>query len=232
MIESKTKNSSVAHFWTINFLRVYTDFAYYTCLSPFRLVYNFSTKTKGTFISAAKYFPQRILCVILSFLVIFWHGRVLLFRLSLHRDFYRPGTYFEIAYIIVELIQKSVTLKHFWWNLKDFQAILHHTCKFFEDKYIRTRTIAHIARAKIALRFACLPYMMLAFLAFFTGKGGFGFISVSEWSFWRWWHSIGCMARMVYLFKNETIPATISCGSGSIPDTIGGIIGAVILFQR
>lgn len=212
---------------SISFLKIYLNLAYYAGLWPFRLVTLQNRDNGKISVSLKSFLPQKILCATLSFLVYFWHARLQLTVPVFTQDLNRPGTFFEIAFVTVELVQKLRILKHFWWNQQDFLSIFSQILDDSVASDIQYKM--HIPKPKLILTY--MPYIIVCFLELIFAKGGFGFIQVSDLSFERWWNSVGCMARSVSFFRVESLNGEVSCGN-SFLDTIVTLVGALVLFYR
>lgn len=213
---------------SINFLKIYFDIVYYTLLSPFRIVTGWDAKTGRTTISLKKCWLQFILSVIFTFLLIIWHSRVAYLRIFSHVDFNRPGTFFEIAYQLVEFVEKLRILKQFWWNQQTIKLVLTHVI----DADMEMETADYKQIPKWILLTSYLPHLFVALLGVVTRNGDFKFLRFSDWNLRDWWYSVKQMSRKVFLFQNGTSWDTMPCDDFSVGDTLIAVCGIIALLER
>ncbi|CAL8110852.1 unnamed protein product [Orchesella dallaii] len=103
-----------------NLIKIYFDFAYYSCCSPFHFV---SDNNDWFVIKTWK--PQQFICGILHFLGIFRFFTEL--RSLVPGTFSQnPVQYFEVLGNGFKIIFKMITIKRLWWNQKEFLSVVNY----------------------------------------------------------------------------------------------------------
>lgn len=217
---------------SLNFIKIYLDFTYFACLSPFRIVSEQDEKTGRITITMRRFWPQLVLTAISTLLVVYWNCRAAYSNVVSYSNFNHPGTYFKIAYEIIEVIEKLHLFKIFWWNKKPIQRIL--TEIFNNDMNFEAKHHLQVQKWMVAL--SLVPYVIMSLLDFITGNGGYGpsALKISDWSTSKWWNSVGCMSRKAYLFENTnvTLSGSGSSRNSSFADIMLTLAAALPLLQR
>lgn len=207
-----------------NVLKIYLDFCYFLCFSPFRLVFD---RTRNSF-RVQSWLPQRLLCAISSFLCSFWLLRT--FTSVVERGLGRnPTMYFNIASSITGLILKSCVVKKFWRNQSDFETLVNVLVQpeppFFTG--VNTKYCMFLTRNKI--RLLCSLYTVIMLITVATGIGIYNHNDhVLDLSISWWAERMVENSRRVYLFtsvRNSTELTSV----GNVFLLMAGSIG---FFQR
>ncbi len=106
-----------------NFLKLYFDYLFYLCLSPFQFIRD--SAQPGHF-SVRTWLPQKVicgLCHLFSLLVLVrdLQSKVLQPASSFHKN---PVKYFTLIDSIFNFIYKATLIKRLWWNQKEFVNLM------------------------------------------------------------------------------------------------------------
>ncbi len=212
------------------FLKVFFDFAYIFCLSPFRVKLHGSRRHGNQKYIPIRSFLQSSFCLISSFLGIFWHLQGI--RKGLSPKSKDPSNYFIIAQKIVGATGKLLTIKVLWWNQKDILGILNHILKSGRSKYRVDISQRCKHTGKVAF-FICLAYTGITVLDFLAlrGLGKTGASSsvryISNWTIKSWWEAIVKQGRI-----NFGMESSKRDGEFKIENIFIGVAASVGLFQR
>lgn len=160
-----------------NLFKIFLDFTYFLCISPFRLehVSSKSSSVISLESSANKYFnkswlPQKILCLVTTFLGIFWILRDIRstnpFRYDRRIKSPSPFMYFRVAFNILNGIVKLITVKHLWRNSNDILAVANYAASV-EKKYSWN---FHAPRKRLIIFLSALN-MIFALVTCISGLG-------------------------------------------------------------
>lgn len=112
-----------------NYLKYFLNTAYFLCVCPFRLKLikeqiPFATPLHNRCrYKIVTFFPQKLLCFLLTFLHLFWFLRDI--RFSLPRKQTDPSAYILMAFLIISVLYKLSLLRCFWFRQTDFLKVVN-----------------------------------------------------------------------------------------------------------
>lgn len=208
-----------------NFLKIYIDIVFCLCVCPFRLKLGCEENKEKLRYIIRSYWPQKICCALTTFLGFLWIARAAWDEISSFEMSARPGSYFEVVFEIVNVIQKLATLLMYWFAQQNFLAIVNFILN--EHNGLAPDQMAISSPAAICLY---LPYLIISVLGFTSGHGLRNLNSNSRWNFMAWWESVKCTSRYVYSFQDRSFYG--NCAGNGTSDVIFGVLGIIGLFQR
>lgn len=183
-----------------NFLRYFFSATFLLCLSPFRICINkaderFSNKRPIFVIKS--WFPQKIICAILTLLGCFWILREL--RTSIPTKGKNPTQHFNFVSQAFHSILKLITIKQFWCRKESILKIVQFISNVETDWIGLSPVKQHSKSWRSHLLATVLPialislYAGIAFINWVIGPGISVFavssdnIVKDEWSIDLWW---------------------------------------------
>lgn len=111
-----------------NFFKVYFDFAYFTCISPFRLKIKWDEAGSERIIQLGSWWPQRVVCALGSCFSL--ASLVKLIRIQFPINPNAPAQYFAVMFSLTIAVLFSLIWKKFWLDKELFLRIM----KFLDGK--------------------------------------------------------------------------------------------------
>lgn len=181
------------HSSTIYFLKFYLDWAYYLCLSPFKLKVN----SLGQFYPHT-WLPQTLLSAAFSVLGYFWIIRDI--RLSIPTEPTNPSLYFLMILIFMFFCILTLTTKQLWMNQSEITNIVN----FIAETKLSSSTENH-GLMKFAALIACFVYTGNGLAATVAGEhsGPSCNVTTSGSDPQRWWQAIVTSGRYNFFMEHH-----------------------------
>lgn len=157
-----------------NLIELYFNFAYFLCLSPYRVAFasTVDQKSLGKYISKS-WWPQKMLCGIFQLLILFWVFEEIRLAPGSYPNFKNPSVYFDGAAAVIGGLVKVFTVTSFWFHFQqDTIDILNYLLSVMKTGAlpVKSRTVS-ILRSKTLIRGICLAEFILCLFVASAGKG-------------------------------------------------------------
>lgn len=202
-----------------NFIKIYTDFAYFLFISPVR----FSRFPNTGHFYLKSWWPQKLLSFLCSFLSVFWLLAMIRQSVPMENE-KNPSIYFALVLNIIGLSVKFTTVKKFWWNKHELQNILNFIIRDSQELPLDKHILDKASR-KIGVYILCTVYALVGLSNFATGRG---LGHISDWSLEWWWSGAAKYGCYNFFLSNSTcFTLTTSYWSGVV-----GFLSAIGFYQR
>lgn len=185
--------------------KIYFDFQYFFLICPFRLkIYEGEVRVKS-------WFPQKLLCGIVSFFGFFWILRNV--RLSQPINAKNPAMFLLMANLLTISFLKLLTIKQYWRNQHDLVKILQllldtSSHSILPTKYSRSES----TKWNVIFTLMCSVYTGMALSNWITGSSHLSLSS--DWSTSWWWDQMVEGGRFNFFLGNGTsFPLENLCGA-------------------
>lgn len=213
-------------------LETYLNLAFYLCVCPFRskLANNTTdspSRRKWQYVTYSNWL-QKSFCFLFSTTAFIWIIRRNYDEMPSVRNGTGPDAYFQIIWGVVDLLQKCVTIKIFWFDRQNISAILN----FLLNKETKGLGLNQLVTSRLAAFCLFLPYLAISLVGFIAGRGLAVPQGISNWYPTFWWQSVQCTSRSIFLFETSSQENSNCTHQASMLNVGLGILGVIGLFQR
>ncbi len=222
-IPTKISHKSLPSRSICNFLKIYFDFTYHGCLTPFKINW-----INGQFTLHTNPY-QKIVVGLITILSIPWILNHIRHASSLDTS-HNPNKFLEMAQEVVNTIFKVATIKTFWQGGQSFVNILNfvhfhfptlspsHKSNFWEKYSVKRKAFV-----------ICSVYTLVLLVQMFRGRAiVVESHPISEWTAKWWWGRLITVGRYNF-FMGSFIGSNITY---SVGDHLIGLVGLVGYIPR
>lgn len=203
-----------------SYLRIYLDFAYFLCLSPFRLVLSYDKQNRQWLFHAKSWWLQKSFCIIITVLQNLWLIRMIWRSFAtLHHN--EPRDFIGLAQTLSNFAAKFLTLTKFWGSQQEIVNLANFIVQ--PNNYLPYHR-SNSSRVKIlrTIYLLCIFYLIMAVWGFATGRT---LGHLDDWSLRWWWSAVKRESGITfYLAKTNE--------KNHRQENIVGAFGAVAYFAR
>lgn len=210
------------------YFRFYFNTMFFLCVTPFHLIQTQLKKNQPTYYITTSWLPQKILCVIQTFLGLLCDIHEFRGYIPRHKMRNDPSKYFQFSSSVIYTILKMITIKKLWLGNSDILNIVNFLTGGNNLPAGDTRLLHPVLVSLVSLMYTGVGVAnwLFASRAFTTATDG----KSTVWELGGWWTAmVNTGYGMLFIGKSRKEHFGKQIYSGF--DNFAGVLGAIGFFN-